>query len=168
MAKYPKEKEQKELQEDNKVHESKSPEQILKELVDAYAKDKTLKRPVPGIGQFEQGKFRRKTQPYQGDKPEEAKKNEQIQKNIGMPLMTSEKPEDKKYPKKLGSKNVEAHMKRLKESPSKYPGGKKQAIAIGLSQARAGEKEPMPKEEMEKGLSQKGQRRDMADRKSVV
>jgi hypothetical protein len=150
MAKYPKEKEQKDLQEDNKVHESKSPEQILKELVDAYTKDKTLKKPVPSISQFEQGKFRRKTQPYQGDKPEEAKKAEKVQKNIGLPLMTAEKAEDKKYPKKLGAKNVEAHMKRLKQAPSKYPGGKKQAVAIGLSQARAGEKEPMPKTQMEK------------------
>jgi len=150
MAKYPKEKQQTELQEDNKVHESKSPEQILKELIDAYAKDKTLKKPVPSIGQFEQGKFRRKTQPYQGDKPEEAKKSEKVEKNIGMPLMTTEKAEDKKYPKKLGSKNIEAHMKRFKEDPSKYPGGKKQAVAIGLSQARAGEKEPMPKAELDK------------------
>lgn len=155
MAKYPKEKKQKEMEEDNKVHESKSPEQILKELIDAYAKDKTVKKPVPSISQFEQGKFRRKTQPYQGEKPEKAEKSEQVQKNIGLPLMTSEKEEaqkaeDKKYPKKLGSKNVEAHMKRLKEHPSKYPGGKKQAIAIGLSQARAGEKEPMPKAEVEK------------------
>lgn len=155
MAKYPKEKKQKEMEEDNKVHESKSPEQILKELIDAYAKDKTVKKPVPSISQFEQGKFRRKTQPYQGEKPEKAEKSEQVQKNIGLPLMTSEKEEaqkaeDKKYPKKLGAKNVEAHMKRLKEDPSKYPGGKKQAIAIGLSQARAGEKEPMPKAEIEK------------------
>lgn len=150
MAKYPKEKQQTELQEDNKVHESKSPEQILKELVDAYAKDKTLKKPVPSISQFEQGKFRRKTQPYQGDKPEKAEKSEAVQKNIGLPLMTTEKAEDKKYPKKLGSKNIEAHMKRFKEAPSKYPGGKKQAIAIGLSQARAGEKEPMPKKEIQK------------------
>lgn len=146
MAKYPKEKQQTELQEDNKVHESKSPEQILKELVDAYAKDKTLKKPVPSIAQFEQGKFRRKTQTYQGDKPEKAEKSESVQKNIGLPLMTTEKAEDKK----LGSKNIEAHMKRLKQAPSKYPGGKKQAIAIGLSQAKAGEKEPMPKKEMQK------------------
>lgn len=150
MAKYPKEKQQTELQEDNKVHESKSPEQILKELVDAYAKDKTLKKPVPSISQFEQGKFRRKTQPYQGDKPEKAEKSETVQKNIGMPLMTTEKAENKKYPKKLGAKNIEAHMKRFKEDPSKYPGGKKQAVAIGLSQARSGEKEPMPKKEMQK------------------
>ena len=57
MAKYPKEKKQKEMEEDNKVHESKSPEQILKELIDAYAKDKTVKKPVPSISQFEQGKF---------------------------------------------------------------------------------------------------------------
>jgi|GEM_PF-5299774 len=156
MAKYPKEKQQKEMEEDNKVHESKSPEQILKELVDAYAKDKQVKKPVPSISQFEQGKFRRKTQPYQGEKPEKAAKSEEVQKNIGMPLMTSEKKEeakkaeDKKYPKKLDSKNVEAHMKRLKEDPSKYPGGKKQAIAIGSSQAREGTKEPMPKKELDK------------------
>jgi hypothetical protein len=155
MAKYPKEKKQKEMEEDNKVHESKSPEQILKELIDAYAKDKTVKKPVPSISQFEQGKFRRKTQPYQGEKPEKAEKSEQVQKNIGLPLMMDEKAEDKKYPKKLGSKNVEAHMKRLKEEPSKYPGGKKQAIAIGLSQAREGTKEPMPKAKLPKAEIEK-------------
>lgn len=155
MAKYPKEKQQKEMEEDNKVHDSKSPEQILKELIDAYAKDKTVKKPVPSISQFEQGKFRRKTQPYQGEKPEKAQKSEKVEKNIGLPLMTSEKEEakkaeDKKYPKKPASENIEAHMKRFKKDPSKYPGGKEQAVAIGISQAKEGTKEPMPKKELDK------------------
>ena len=55
------------------------------------------------------------------------------------------KSEKGPYPKELASKNIEAHMERRKDSPSKYPGGKDQAIAVGISQARRQEKEPLPK-----------------------
>lgn len=46
------------------------------------------------------------------------------------------------YPKELASKNIEAHTQRLKANPSKYPGGRKQAVAIGISQAKEHQKEP--------------------------
>lgn len=58
---------------------------------------------------------------------------------------TLEKADKGSYPKELASKNIEAHMLREKENPSKYPGGEKQAIAIGISQAREHKKEPKPK-----------------------
>lgn len=49
------------------------------------------------------------------------------------------------YPQEEASGNIEAHMLRMKKNPKKYPGGRKQAIAIGISQAREGKKEPKPK-----------------------
>lgn len=58
----------------------------------------------------------------------------------------------KGYPQALASKNIEANMERMKAAPSKYPGGKAQAVAIGISEAKAGKKEPglHKEEELEK------------------
>lgn len=54
----------------------------------------------------------------------------------------------------LQSENVHAHMRRFQQNPGKYPGGKDQAIAIGISQAKEGESEPLPakKKETKKAL----------------
>lgn len=43
----------------------------------------------------------------------------------------------KDYPQELASQNIEQHMHHL----SRHPGGRKQAVAIGIDQARRGEKE---------------------------
>lgn len=51
----------------------------------------------------------------------------------------------KNYPKDLASANIEQHMKHK----DKHPGGAKQAIAIGIEQARRGEHEKS--EQMNKG-----------------
>lgn len=55
------------------------------------------------------------------------------------------------YPQAAASSNIEAHMLRMKKNPKKYPGGAKQAEAIGISQAQRGEKEPKPRKKMGKG-----------------
>jgi hypothetical protein len=51
----------------------------------------------------------------------------------------------KDYPKALAAENIKEHMKHKEE----HPGGAKQAVAIGIEQARHGEHEAK-KSEMEK------------------
>lgn len=61
------EKQQKEMEEDHKVHDSKKPEEKYEEEIKDAAKDKTLEKPVPSIAEYERGKSQVRTQPFQKD-----------------------------------------------------------------------------------------------------
>jgi len=100
-------------------------------------KDENIAHPSPASGQGTTLPRSKKEKDWM-DKSEFEELYEDLSK-----MEALEKKEKSKgdYPQELASENIKAHMHHKGE----HPGGRKQAIAIGISQARRGEHESMKK-----------------------